>query len=784
MDWLEDEGRDVTSAFMGITTPVRELLDEIHGRGWTVTKVDTKDHQFFCQAKNPHGESVEKTGPTESTAIGNALLAIMRQETMRYTRKRASWGTTWDDQLADVAHAYAEAPVYDPKAASAWKELADDLLARTQVIQQQVQVEVVPDPHPYSTVQEMTEDIRKNRHVYVSSANAHHPLWSTEQVVAYRLCRDVLGHAVAGGDYGWHGENQATAAMMPMLSPNAQKALFTESIGQAAYNGFYRALGPQKITFLDEALEDAQGAENDDGHGGLHPSQSIIPGMVPDLGREEQKVSASSVTDPNAGWSAQIPPNQDNAFLWQKEDSGLDPLDWQGVRDHAALLDTGWHRQHHPDGSPDLDTQKQAVVNALRATLLAPRKNDRWGATHYQHVAHLPANVSDPQRYWEALEGQREHHNQARGMPEGAHRALWQPERETFRSWVKSLHPSLDDRRVDEKADRELFHMLAEEEERIAQSDPDHKLTAEEIEQEAHKSIQRRLKQATKPSINQKTDFGDSELIYTSAIWNQPDPAAYGSFLASHIKPLAAVSNHADDLVRAARQDVANNGGKGHHWRKTLLDLGIQGVGPKEASHSWLLLQPQTSQLGVIDPHTLDILGHRPEDASDRDYFKHERELSAGRDAAGYGHIPLGQFGWGLWDYKRLGHGNHQDRRPWRVLNPQPHHQVDFLGQERPMQDKWQSPYWWDSTQEARDQVGKQWDEQIGVLHPKHEVPFQKGAKRVAGLSDLAPWYVRHDTGESDVGAPGESIMAFIKSNHPELSTEEIWALNHQAGKH
>src|SRR3954469_24340536 len=115
---------DVTAAFVGLTAPSRELYDDIHRRGWTVTKVDIKDNQYVATAQNPYGEKIEKTGPTDNTALGNLLLAIMRKETIRYQARTSNWEAGWEDQLGEIAHAYAEAPVYDPKAAGAWKEMA------------------------------------------------------------------------------------------------------------------------------------------------------------------------------------------------------------------------------------------------------------------------------------------------------------------------------------------------------------------------------------------------------------------------------------------------------------------------------------------------------------------------------------------------------------------------------------------------------------------------------------------------------------------------------------
>jgi hypothetical protein len=593
-------------------------MDEIHGRGWDVAGIDIKDGQYSAKIKNPHGEEIEKVGPNPQDAVAHALVALMRQETARRT---AAWNTNWIDKLPAIAKAYAEAKTYDPKAASAWKELADDCVNRAAIIGQHLRVEFTNDPYPYEDVNEMADDVKEKKHIYVTRSNASHPLWSVDQVLAYRLVHDVLGHAMAAGDWGWHGENRATAAHMPLLSPSAQKALFTEAIGQTAHNIFYRTFGPQKIVFLDEHLEDAQNEENSPGHGGIHPSQTVVPGAIPSIEEKESAIKrhlATMGTDPNHGWTSGIDPLPDNAYLWQRDPiTGIDPLDHQGLKDAAMNLDSGWFNLHHHDGSADYESQRQAVVNALRAVLLSPRKDFRWNATHYQDISHIPAGVHDPLRYYDALDGQRDAHNTSRGLPPNINRAYWEPERDLLKQWVRGLHSNLDDAQIDEVARRELFHMIAEEEERIASEDPAHDLSSMQIDEAVNKSLKKRLQTAFRPRIDQKFDFGSDRLFHEAAL----DPGIYGHFLASHMRPIAGASLNADKFLRAAREDVSDHGGKGHHFRAQTLGL-VPGLGPKELSYAWMLLQPHSSELGVIDPSLAEALGHNPEEVADRDYFK------------------------------------------------------------------------------------------------------------------------------------------------------------------
>ncbi len=265
--------------------------------------------------------------------------------------------------------------------------------------------------------------------------------------------------------------------------------------------------------------------------------------------------------------------------------------------------------------------------------------------------------------------------------------------------------------------------MLAEEEERITADDEGGQLTATDISHEATKGLKKRLGVMLKPTVDQKFDYGNDRL-YHDAGFDVPTPPIYGDFLASHSRPIAGVSLNANKIFEAAREDVANHGGKGHHFRGNVMDL-VPGVGPQEASHAWLLLQPHTSELGVIDPAlAAATLDHKGGEIPNRDYFKYERQLAAGRDAAGYNHVPLGQFSHGLYDNVNFGHGVHRDYQPLKPVDPMPHDQVDWSQYSEPS-GTWDNPYWWQSTEEARNQIGRAYDEAIGTTHPQDEIPYR-----------------------------------------------------------
>lgn len=765
----------INAAFRGFTAPVKDLLDSIHSLGWTVDKVDLKGDEYRASAKNDKGDKLEAIGPTDNAALGHLLMNITRHDASEHRAKISKWERTWDDQIEVVAQAYAEAPVYDPKAVSAWKELSDDSKRRAEAIAKEIEIEMVVDPAPYRSIDEMIADVRDKSKIKISTASTEHPLWSSEEVLNFRLVHNVIGHCTAGGDWGWRGENLATAAHMSVLDPIAQKALFTETIGRSAFTSYY-GVSVQKIAILDELIEDAQEKENVPGWGGTHPSQTVIPGKIPVV---EKESSIKYASDPNDGWKSHVDPLPTNAYLWTRDIEGRDPLNLPQLRDYARSLDSRWTSLVNADGTPDIDSQRQAVANAFRAILLAPRKSFRDTVTHYQDIAHIAPSVDDPLRYWKALEAKRDEHNQGIGLPAGFHEDPWEEAVNKFRSWVKGLNPELNDEEVYDVADRQLFHMICEEEERIELDDKGNS-SAGEIEQKAMKAVQQRLKKLVKPNFDEATDFGD-ELARFSAT----NPALYPPFMVNRLKNIAAVSHSLNEIYQAAMEDMSN-GGSGHLFRSKVLNLDLPGIGPQESSYAWMLLAPKTSELAVIDDVLAELLGYK-EQPSERDYFKLERQLAAGRDAAGYGHIPLGQFGWGLWNNRKFGQGNNADYTGIKVLSPRSRQTINWDEYPR-FVDEWEEPDWWRETEEVRDMIGKHWDKTVAPIHPSDTIPKlsafeEEEVDEFEGVEipPYYPWFV-DDLGQEQVGQPGMTLMRYLKDVLG-LSTKEIWQLQTELGK-
>src|SRR5271169_2183107 len=141
---------DVTAHSLVYSHSLRDLYNRVSDSGWSIKKVkfDRKEDCYVAIAKNDYGDEIEKTGPDEGMAVRNLVLAIERKNHMRSAAqaKLGQWKSDWTDQLQPIAEAYAKAPVYDPKAAAAYKALADDSMRRAEVLRNQLHVEEVNNP--------------------------------------------------------------------------------------------------------------------------------------------------------------------------------------------------------------------------------------------------------------------------------------------------------------------------------------------------------------------------------------------------------------------------------------------------------------------------------------------------------------------------------------------------------------------------------------------------------------------------------------------------------------
>lgn len=137
--------------------------------------------------------------------------------------------------------------VYYDLAVGAWKRLADESTKLAGIVRKIVHVRESWLPEPYSNAQFMFWDIGEYNRFSVSTANSDHPLWTITQNVSFRIVHDVLGHWPVRAAFDWAGEVQACIEHASHHSELAQRALFSECLGQSAFCTVYGYFGPQKI---------------------------------------------------------------------------------------------------------------------------------------------------------------------------------------------------------------------------------------------------------------------------------------------------------------------------------------------------------------------------------------------------------------------------------------------------------------------------------------------------------------------------------------------------------
>lgn len=848
----------------GLTLASQTIREQITATGWEVRKVkfDTKLDRYTATAKSARGEELERNGKTERLALANLLLAVTKRTGHTHLGR---WQTNFTDQLQAIAEAYSKAPLYDVKASAAFMELARDSERRADVLSEHLQIQVINGPEPYKSADKLHDDVKKKRMLVVSRVGAmDHPLWNEKQVIAYRIVHDVLGYVAADAGWDWAGENLAFAAHAHLIPVEAQKALFSESVALAAYAAHYQAYAPQKVALFPQFMNKAQEKENPHkGYPGVHPSQSYPPVPLPaakhlvegSLGafgaddlRGLERLSATgtgtidpSFTDPNEKYQSGF----EDAPITTPSGQSLaqaygDPIQASETMTNANRINTNkapstngkeWSELNQEDPG-QLATMKTAIVNAFRVVLLSPRKDLRWNAVHYQDIAHVPANESNPGVYWDTLEKARQEWNEARGYDRFSH-IPYIKQMPALVNVMYQLHYMDGYDSALTRAKTLVQTWLTEEQNKLMREDeekPESKRRQTfQIEAKANYQLAKRIKNYLaehKPNLDhaitkqvkwqqrdEPLDSGEFRMT-AEADWLDEDAGSkpadrtkYGAFMGGHLKAVAKISQSTDQLLQAALEDVHEHDGTGHHFRAAVLQLNLPGVGPKVCSFAWLLLQPMTSELATIDTHIMDVLGHNEKEMNNRDYFGMERELKAGRDAAGYSQVPLGQFQWGMWDYKRTGPGSHQDHSPMAVLDPAPHTDIDWAAKEQPInaeqaqawKENWRQnpPEWWAATQPARQQAWDDYQQNEAKSVGKAKVPYgslpddydtdvytsslKRSDEAFTAELPLTPWYMHPQTGQKVVGQPDQSIMAHARQTMG-LDVPGIWALLGDAG--
>ena len=138
-----------------------------------------------------------------------------------------------------IAEIYARTPnsPQDPAVQAAYAALINEVDAQYAILP----VEIVPvDTHsyPYKTSQDMMDDVLHNHRLAVFDGGDDHAILSREQNFKFRAVHDFFGHAAHGYAFGPRGEENAWVQHCKMFSPEARRAMTTETRGQNSWVNF------------------------------------------------------------------------------------------------------------------------------------------------------------------------------------------------------------------------------------------------------------------------------------------------------------------------------------------------------------------------------------------------------------------------------------------------------------------------------------------------------------------------------------------------------------------
>lgn len=284
-----------------LNTPHNEAYQKLTELGWELLSVKQKNGLWVAKGKGPGENEAERIGQSPEMAVAGLVLFAQRSNQIRQKSARQSisaWTHDFRPMKHDIARAYAKLPAFENKAVPAWRALAEESRRQADAIRKQIQVETTDNPEPYMSHKEMAHDVHHKKHYHVTRANSDHPVWTPEDVMNFRLVHDVIGHAQGDAGYDWEGEHNAFAHHAPWVTPLAREALFTETLGRAAYDDAFHGHGPKRVALMSDYLNEGHKTEGDHvtiPHGATPDTDAVvneIMNQMPDGGYIQQTAQA------------------------------------------------------------------------------------------------------------------------------------------------------------------------------------------------------------------------------------------------------------------------------------------------------------------------------------------------------------------------------------------------------------------------------------------------------------------------------------------------------------
>lgn len=132
----------------------------------------------------------------------------------------------------------AESNPNDPEVQRAYRAFAEETAKQYEYLTNKgMTFDFVDNPSSYQNSGEMMKDIAENKHLFVfkTGDDFDHPLLSAEENDQFRAVHDYFGHAAYGHQFGELGEENAFRVHVATFSPEARRAMATETRGQNSW---------------------------------------------------------------------------------------------------------------------------------------------------------------------------------------------------------------------------------------------------------------------------------------------------------------------------------------------------------------------------------------------------------------------------------------------------------------------------------------------------------------------------------------------------------------------
>lgn len=154
------------------------------------------------------------------------------------------------------ARVYEGLPENDPAAKGAYDALNAEVSQQMAAIKKAGYTIEFVDTDPYKSSADLFKDLRDNKRlrVFKTGDDAVHPYMTKEQNDAFRAVHDFVAHGGGGNQFGKIGEENAYRIHASTLSPQARRALATETRGQNSWVNFgpHADLPPAKRPFAKQ----------------------------------------------------------------------------------------------------------------------------------------------------------------------------------------------------------------------------------------------------------------------------------------------------------------------------------------------------------------------------------------------------------------------------------------------------------------------------------------------------------------------------------------------------